>query len=240
MYNMLECARLGHEIVALANLHPEDEEREELDSFTFQTVGHSVIPAYAQCMDLPLIRIPTKAVSVNQELQYEPAPEDEVEDLFELLKTVQEQIPHVQAVCSGAILSNYQRTRVECVCGRLGLISLAYMWQRSQTELLTAMAEAGLDTILIKVASMGLKPSHLGRTVAELSPMFQQLQSRFGFHPCGEGGEYESLCLDSPLFKQRIVIDNSTCLLYTSDAADEEDSVDLGGRRIIKKKKKEK
>ena len=29
------------------------------------------------------------------------------------------------------------------------------------------------------------------------------------------------------------------CLLYTSDAADEEDSVDLGGRRIIKKKKRE-
>eukprot|EP00656_Telonema_subtile_P011807 TRINITY_DN15892_c0_g1_i3.p2 TRINITY_DN15892_c0_g1~~TRINITY_DN15892_c0_g1_i3.p2 ORF type:complete len:163 (-),score=50.15 TRINITY_DN15892_c0_g1_i3:60-548(-) len=27
------------------------------------------------------------------------------------------------------------------------------------------------------------------------------------------------------------------CLLYTSDAADEEDSVDLGGRRIIRKKK---
>src|SRR5674536_402981 len=27
------------------------------------------------------------------------------------------------------------------------------------------------------------------------------------------------------------------CLLYTSDAADEEDSVDLGGRRIFKKKK---
>ena len=30
------------------------------------------------------------------------------------------------------------------------------------------------------------------------------------------------------------------CLLYTSDAADEEDSVDLGGRRIIKKKKSKK
>ena len=27
-----------------------------------------------------------------------------------------------------------------------------------------------------------------------------------------------------------------TCLLYTSDAADERSSVDLGGRRIIKKK----
>ena len=29
------------------------------------------------------------------------------------------------------------------------------------------------------------------------------------------------------------------CLLYTSDAADERSSVDLGGRRIIKKKKNE-
>ena len=33
---------------------------------------------------------------------------------------------------------------------------------------------------------------------------------------------------DSPVY---------TCLLYTSDAADERSSVDLGGRRIIKKKK---
>ena len=30
---------------------------------------------------------------------------------------------------------------------------------------------------------------------------------------------------------------SSRCLLYTSDAADERSSVDLGGRRIIKKKK---
>ena len=33
---------------------------------------------------------------------------------------------------------------------------------------------------------------------------------------------------------------SSICLLYTSDAADERSSVDLGGRRIINKKKKEK
>ena len=35
-------------------------------------------------------------------------------------------------------------------------------------------------------------------------------------------------------------LQKSPCLLYTSDAADEEDSVDLGGRRIIKKKKRKK
>ena len=31
--------------------------------------------------------------------------------------------------------------------------------------------------------------------------------------------------------------ETTPCLLYTSDAADERSSVDLGGRRIIKKKK---
>ena len=32
------------------------------------------------------------------------------------------------------------------------------------------------------------------------------------------------------------IIEEGICLLYTSDAADELDGVDLGGRRIIKKK----
>eukprot|EP00658_Telonema_sp_P-2_P011379 TRINITY_DN14328_c0_g1_i1.p1 TRINITY_DN14328_c0_g1~~TRINITY_DN14328_c0_g1_i1.p1 ORF type:complete len:176 (-),score=32.68 TRINITY_DN14328_c0_g1_i1:46-573(-) len=43
-------------------------------------------------------------------------------------------------------------------------------------------------------------------------------------------GMYEDICSGSYNL-------HGHCLLYTSDAADEEDSVDLGGRRIIKKKK---
>ena len=35
----------------------------------------------------------------------------------------------------------------------------------------------------------------------------------------------------------KAAVTGDTCLLYTSDAADERSSVDLGGRRIIKKKK---
>ena len=36
-----------------------------------------------------------------------------------------------------------------------------------------------------------------------------------------------------------VLYPSSSCLLYTSDAADERSSVDLGGRRIIKKKTSE-
>src|SRR5664279_5819562 len=36
-----------------------------------------------------------------------------------------------------------------------------------------------------------------------------------------------------PVALERFRMEHMSCLLYTSDAADEEDSVDLGGRRII-------
>eukprot|EP00656_Telonema_subtile_P010581 TRINITY_DN15126_c0_g1_i1.p2 TRINITY_DN15126_c0_g1~~TRINITY_DN15126_c0_g1_i1.p2 ORF type:complete len:118 (-),score=12.37 TRINITY_DN15126_c0_g1_i1:45-398(-) len=43
-----------------------------------------------------------------------------------------------------------------------------------------------------------------------------------------------------PLHNPEWSDDLKSCLLYTSDAADEEDSGDLGGCRLIKKKTKEK
>ena len=40
-----------------------------------------------------------------------------------------------------------------------------------------------------------------------------------------------------PIPLEDAIAQSINCLLYTSDAADEEDSVDLGVRRIIQKKK---
>ena len=61
---------------------------------------------------------------------------DEVEDLARLLAFLLQQHPEVDAVCSGAIASDYQRRRVEHVCGRLGVTSLAPLWHRPQSSLL--------------------------------------------------------------------------------------------------------
>ena len=44
-------------------------------------------------------------------------------------------------------------------------------------------------------------------------------------------------CLCGGAANSSNVTEDRRCLLYTSDAADERSSVDLGGRRIIKKKK---
>ena len=45
--------------------------------------------------------------------------------------------------------------------------------------------------------------------------------------------------LDANNVRRRALVHQYRCLLYTSDAADERSSVDLGGRRILKKKKEE-
>lgn len=216
------CRRYGHEVIALANLHPhqqfEDENKDELDSYSFQTVGHQGIEAIAECLGLPLFRRTIgsgeadgeedgrkgRGRPILTELDYEPTEEDEVEELFELLRQVKESLPQIEAVSTGAILSDYQRLRVENVCDRLGLVSLSYLWQRDQKELLEEMIQSGLEAILIKVAALGLGESQLNKTLRELQPFLLSLERKYGINVCGEGGEYESFTLDSPLFRKTI------------------------------------
>ncbi|CAN0308779.1 unnamed protein product, partial [Laminaria digitata] len=109
-----KCVRHGHELVCLANLYPPAAASDEADSFMYQSAAHTAIEAQAECFGKPLVRRELVGRAVNQSLQYLPTEDDEVEDLFRLLKEVK-RFPDVVGVGSGAILSNYQRTRVENV-----------------------------------------------------------------------------------------------------------------------------
>ena len=211
-FNVLHCLKQGHELVALANLHPADKSQQELDSYMFQTVGHDIVPLYSQCTGLPLFRKEIKpAGSINVDLNYRPTVNDEIEDLYQLLFEVHKKIPDIQAVSVGAILSSYQRTRVEDVCGRLGLIVLSYLWQRDQMDLMYEMClmsstekdedtSGKLDARLIKVAAIGLDHSSLGKTLPEVLPILKRLHRIYDVHICGEGGEFETIVLDAPFF----------------------------------------
>ncbi len=69
---------------------------------------------------------------------------------------------------------------------------------------------APVHAVLVKVAAAGLSPEqHLGRPLSGLEPHLLRLRARYGCSPCGEGGEYESLVLDCPLFRARIVLDQT-------------------------------
>ncbi|KAH8235822.1 hypothetical protein KR032_008157 [Drosophila birchii] len=214
-YNMMQCVAEGHEIVALANLHPKD--RDELDSFMYQTVGHMGIEILASAMGLPLYRRETKGKSTQTGKQYVPTDDDEVEDLYSLLETCKHEL-QVEAVAVGAILSDYQRVRVENVCSRLNLISLAYLWRRDQTELLQEMIDCQVHAIIIKVAALGLVPDrHLGKSLREMQPHLLKMRDKYGLNVCGEGGEYETFTLDCPLFRQRIAVEDIQTIISSAD-----------------------
>ena len=54
----------------------------------FQTVGHQGVEYIGEAMGLPLYREPTFGKSKMQEKHYLPTDDDEVEDLYRLLKKV--------------------------------------------------------------------------------------------------------------------------------------------------------
>ena len=124
----------------------------EMDSAMFQTIGWNNIQLLADAMVLPLFVGETDMLAKEEGKNYLPSAGDEVEDLYALLEKVKTEVG-VDAVCVGAILSDYQRVRVESVCLRLGLTPLAFLWRRDQAELLQEMVDTGMESILIKVTS---------------------------------------------------------------------------------------
>uniref|UniRef100_H0ZNE6 Diphthine--ammonia ligase n=1 Tax=Taeniopygia guttata TaxID=59729 RepID=H0ZNE6_TAEGU len=241
-YNMMQCVAAGHQIVALANLRPAENtgQTDELDSYMYQTVGHHAIDLYADALDLPLYRGFIKGTSVNTGRVYTACQEDEVEDLYQLMKLVKDK-EGVEGVSVGAILSDYQRVRVEDVCRRLNLQPLAYLWHWNQEILLKEMISSNIQAIIIKVAAFGssrakrkirmirnitclhsftgLDPDkHLGKTLGEMEPVLLELSEKYGVHVCGEGGEYETFTLDCPLFKKKIVVDSAKVVMHSADA----------------------
>ena len=242
LFSILHCLQSGHEIVALANLHPPlcegHDVVEDLESYMYQTIGHAVIPLYEIALGLPLYRQSISGSAVNQEKCYGPGDanveetEDETEALVPLLRKVNACHPDVNAVSTGAILSDYQRTRVESVAKRLGLTPLSYLWQwpalppHSQTSLLEDMDAVGQDSRIVKVASGGLDDSFLWQNVADLRTVarLDRATKRFGSGDdgavLGEGGEYETLSVagPAPLWKARIVVNEDKRNVIAGDA----------------------
>eukprot|EP00210_Caulerpa_lentillifera_P006376 g6091.t1 len=135
-------------------------------------------------------------------MSYTPTEGDEVEDLYRLIGYVKTVIPDLAAVSCGAIASDYQRLRVEQCCSRLKLACLAFMWKQDQLSLLDGMLQHSIHAVLIKTAVLGLHPiDDLGKSLNEARPKLIALNDEFGVNICGEGGEYETIVLNSPFFR---------------------------------------
>ena len=62
-----------------------------------------------------------------------------------------------------------------------------------------------MEINIVKTCSMGLTEAFLGNPIQTHREKFAKMKDQFGFNVCGEGGEYETVVFDSPLFKKKIV-----------------------------------
>jgi len=240
IYSIIQAIRNGHELVAcihlgapaVADCNDENDdgtekEQEQEESYMYQTAASEVVKTLVEeCLGVELLLYPRQGRSMNTGLVYDnTTPSDEVEDLFLALEQATKRF-NFEGVCSGAILSTYQRVRIEHVCNRLELTSLSYLWRLlPQKELLRQMLDDGIEAVLVKVACPpGLIPKkHLNKTLRFLSDigLLERLNQRYQFHVCGEGGEYESLVIDSPLHKKKLVLDEVLILETEADGIGE-------------------
>ncbi|MDR0523211.1 MAG: diphthine--ammonia ligase [Candidatus Methanoplasma sp.] len=188
-FAMYLAAQMGHEICAMVNIVPDGD-----DSWIFHTPNLGAVPLMAESMGLPL----ATARSDGTE-------EGDMRALAEALSGL-----GVDGVVAGAAWSDYQWDRMNRVCGDLGLRLIAPMWRKDQATLLRELIDAGVEAIVVGCYADGMGAEWLGRRLdpgaaADLGALSR---SR-GISVIGEGGEYESLTLDSPLHGRPLEIESS-------------------------------
>jgi len=117
----------------------------------------------------------------------------------------------IAGVTAGAVESEFQTSRIEAMCERLGVELFAPLWQRDPETLAEEMIDAGFEIRIVQVAAYGLDESWLGRRLdrAALDDL-RELNDEYGVHVLGEGGEFETLVTDGPHMERPIELDYDT------------------------------
>jgi diphthine-ammonia ligase len=155
-------------------------------------------------------RLQAESIGVPQVTDETPGvKEEELDDLKRALSRAKSE-HKLDGICTGALASVYQKTRVERICAELGLQCISPLWGVDPGEHLHRLVKDGFSAMMISVSALGLDESWLGRVLDEEAiEELVQLGKKFRFHVGLEGGEGETFILDCPLFRSKVVVKDS-------------------------------
>ncbi|MEM1539324.1 MAG: TIGR00289 family protein [Candidatus Bathyarchaeia archaeon] len=183
---LYKALKSGYEVAFLACMIPARE-----DSYMFHYPNIHLIDMFAEAVGIPLVKAETSGLK-----------EVEVEDLKRLIAKLD-----VGGIVSGAIASNYQKTRIERICRQLNLECITPIWQEDPQNILKEILDLNFEVIITGVYAYGFDINWLGRKIdRETVNALIRLNGQYGVSIVGEGGEYETLVLDAPFFKKKIRI----------------------------------
>ena len=211
-FAMYIAEQMGHDIPYLVTVEPEDRA-----SWIFHTPNLSIVPDMAEAMGRELVTVPSDGTE-----------QGDMDAMREVLSGLD-----IDGIVVGALWSDYQWDRMNLVCGDLDLVVLAPLWRKSQDMVYEEMVDAGIDAVIAGVFAEGLNEKWLGRRL-DLSTEedLKRLRDRYGISIMGEGGEYESLTLDSPMHSKALRIDASENRMERNAGTMEVKSVSLVDKNL--------
>jgi len=180
-----------HEIKYIVSIISENPE-----SYMFHVPNAKLVKKQAEAMQIPLIQMHTAGEK-----------EEELKDLKDALSKIKN---NIDGVVTGAIQSNYQKTRIDNLCKELGIVHISPLWQKDSEALLRQMLVDDFEIIITAVGAQPLDEKWLGRKIDEkIVNELISLNQQYGISIIGEGGEFESFVLNCPLFKKQLIIVSS-------------------------------
>ena len=192
-YALAWALKQGMEISHLVTVYPENKE-----SYMYQTAGLEHTELAAKAIGIPHVKVWTQGKETA-----------EVMDLQVVLGRIVED-EDIEGLVTGALKSNYQKERLDRVCAELNIKCISPAWHRDPEEHLRSFLKDGFEIIFVGVSAEGLGQSWLGRHLDEKAIAdLLKVRERFAINIDGEGGEYETMVLDAPHYKQKVIIDES-------------------------------
>ncbi|MBO4569089.1 MAG: diphthine--ammonia ligase [Candidatus Methanomethylophilaceae archaeon] len=188
-FSLYLAEQMGHEVPVLVNIVPQDEA-----SWIFHTPNLDVLPLMAESMGKELVTAPSSG-----------SEEGDMEGLRAALEGLD-----VDGVVTGAIWSDYQWDRMGLVCGDLGLKVVSPLWRKDQDLVMEELLSSGIRAVIVGCYAEGLGEEWLGREIDRgAAEELKRIRAKTGISILGEGGEYESLTVDSPLYSRPLSIDSA-------------------------------
>jgi len=189
VFSMYLAVQSGFDVPYIVSMKPVNDE-----SWIFHVPNIDAIPALAETMERTHIRGYTDGTE-----------EGDMSGLKHALSELD-----VDGIVMGAVWSDYQMDRMNRVCDELGLKVFAPLWRKDQNTVLREIIDSGIEAVIIGYYAEGFGPEWLGRKIdSEAMTELEELNRRFGVSVTGEGGEYETFVIDSPLHRHPLEITSS-------------------------------
>ena len=178
----------GHNLCCFISLWSENK-----DSFMFHTPAIELTKKQATLAGMNFISRKTQG---NKEL--------ELRDLTAAIKLAIRKY-QIQGIVTGAVESVYQASRIQKICEELKIECFNPLWQKDQIELLNDLVKNKFQVVISGVAAYPLDAKWIGKPIDNnFIQQITELKNKYNINPAGEGGEFESLVINCPLFKKKL------------------------------------